>query len=121
MVIDDARGARKGSFESAKFGRPIDAVYVVGRVETPPHQFEHVGKRRGRSARCWHAAGKSRVQMVMGIDQTWGSARHRVRSVSHRHLRRGASATSCATHRPDRGVLPQRRQLLAPNRFRRHL
>ena len=76
MVIDDASGAREGSFESAKFGRPIDAVYVVSRVETPPDQFEHVGKRRGRRTRCRHAAGKSRVQMVMGIDQTWGNARH---------------------------------------------
>ena len=69
MMVDDARGAGECSLECPEFRRPVDRLEVECCVETPPHQLQHVWKVGCHTARCGHAAGECRVQVVMGVDQ----------------------------------------------------
>ena len=70
VMVDDRGTSALERFERAKFGRPVNRVFVERTVETPPHQLEDFHESRRRAGRGWHTSGQGRVQMVMSTHQT---------------------------------------------------
>ena len=70
VVVDDRGGARLQRLERTELGGPVEHVEIEGSVEAPPDLLQDLLEVRWRLWRRRHAAGKRRVEVMMGADQS---------------------------------------------------
>ena len=70
VVIEDRGGAGPDGFHRAHHGGIVDGLLIERLVEPPPHPAQHLGERRRRGRRSWHAPRERRVHVRVRADET---------------------------------------------------